>query len=102
MMSDIEFRLTRTVFGIEDIELHARIGESYLDTTVFSRKEEGVYIPPAMGFSLSSAQGLMDELWSCGIRPSEGQGSAGQLSAVQSHLSDMKTIAFSQLKIKDK
>jgi hypothetical protein len=47
----------------------------------------------------SQAQVLMDDLWSCGIRPSEGSGSAGSLAATQKHLDDMRTISFSVLKI---
>jgi hypothetical protein len=36
------------------------------------------------------AQNLMDELWICGLRPSEGTGSAGSLKATENHLKDMK------------
>lgn len=45
------------------------------------------------GLDIAGLQGLMDSLWECGIRPSEGQGSAGQLAAVQKHLEDMRTFA---------
>ena len=45
------------------------------------------------------AQILMNDLWDCGLRPSEGSGSAGAMLAVQDHLKDMKTIAFHTLKI---
>jgi len=55
---------------------------------------------PCAVLSRPTAQRLMDELWKCGIRPAEGQGSAGQLAAVQAHLADMQTIAFKQLKIR--
>lgn len=43
----------------------------------------------------TAAQGLMDSLWECGIRPTEGQGSAGQLAAQALHLKDMRDLAFS-------
>ena len=39
-------------------------------------------------------QKLIDELWDCGFRPSEGSGSAGQLESVKRHLEDMRAIAF--------
>lgn len=45
------------------------------------------------------AQQLIDSLWDCGLRPSEGTGSAGAFAAVQSHLNDMRTIAFKKLNI---
>lgn len=53
---------------------------------------------PTMRLTLTAAQQLMDELWHCGIRPSEGQGGAGALAATQNHLKDMQRIAFSLLR----
>lgn len=38
----------------------------------------------------TEAQHLMDRLWHCGLRPSEGTGSAGALAATQEHLKDMR------------
>jgi hypothetical protein len=38
------------------------------------------------------AQELMDSLWACGIRPTEGAGSAGAMSAVQEHLKDLRKV----------
>lgn len=37
---------------------------------------------------------LMDDLWVCGLRPSEGSGSAGALAATERHLGDMRRIVF--------
>lgn len=47
-------------------------------------------------FSLgpTAAQQLMDDLWAAGVRPTEGQGSAGQIGAVQAHLADMRKLVF--------
>lgn len=53
--------------------------------------------PPAFSLSLERAQELMDSLWSCGLRPSEGTGSAGALAATQAHLKDMQTLTFKLL-----
>lgn len=39
----------------------------------------------------------MDQLWNCGLRPTEGSGSAGSLAATQRHLEDMRKIAFNTL-----
>lgn len=55
---------------------------------------------PFLSLEESSAQKLMDSLWSCGLRPSEGTGSAGAMAAVEKHLLDMQKIAFHILKIK--
>ena len=35
-------------------------------------------------------QNLIDALWTCGFRPTEGTGSAGSLKATQDHLQDMR------------
>lgn len=40
------------------------------------------------------AQFLMDRLWECGLRPTEGSGSAGSLAATQKHLEDMRALVF--------
>ena len=46
----------------------------------------------------NQAQMLMDALWTAGLRPTEGSGSAGSLAATERHLKDMQTIAFAALK----
>ena len=61
--------------------------------------EEGAIIPHAT-FSLSfeEAQTMIDELWRCGLRPTEGTGSAGAMAATERHLKDMQRIAIGLLK----
>lgn len=55
-------------------------------------------IEPTLTLSMHAAQLLMDELWGCGLRPSEGTGSAGSLAATERHLRDMQTIAMGLLR----
>lgn len=57
----------------------------------------GQYSEPFLRLDTTEAQQLMDELWGCGIRPSEGSGSVGSLRATEHHLKDMQTIAFKLL-----
>ncbi len=59
-----------------------------------SSDDEGKSQEPFLKLSPTSAQELMDGLWDCGIRPSEGSGSAGALLATQKHLKDMQTLVF--------
>lgn len=60
--------------------------------------KEGEYIAnPTMILKNGEAQMLMDELWRCGLRPSEGSGSAGSLAATERHLQDMQKIAYMAL-----
>ncbi|HJV52833.1 MAG TPA: hypothetical protein VJ652_15300 [Noviherbaspirillum sp.] len=56
--------------------------------------EEGSYIAPFLLLKRDCAQQLMDELWGCGLRPSEGSGSAGALAATERHLEDMRSLVF--------
>jgi hypothetical protein len=54
---------------------------------------------PVLKLRESEAQQLMDQLWRCGVRPTEGKGSAGQLAAVQAHLADMRELVAQKLKV---
>lgn len=53
---------------------------------------------PASSFTITGreAQALMDELWHCGLRPSEGTGSAGAYAAQGKHLQDMRQLVFKE------
>jgi hypothetical protein len=53
--------------------------------------------PPVFALSDAEAQGLLNELWRSGIRPSNGEGSVGQIGATERHLADMRAIAAAKL-----
>ena len=55
---------------------------------------DAVSCEPTFSLSMDAAQTLMDDLWFCGLRPTEGCGSAGALAATQKHLEDMRTLVF--------
>ncbi len=59
-------------------------------------KQEDCVLTPRPTFVLrpEEVQALMDSLWDCGLRPSEGSGSAGAMAATQKHLEDMRTLVF--------
>lgn len=61
---------------------------------VLEAKDEGMVMEPTARLSREHAQTLMDDLWNCGIRPTEGSGSAGSLAATERHLSDMRHLVF--------
>lgn len=61
--------------------------------------DEGIAPAPMLTLRPEEAQTLMDQLWDCGLRPSEGTGSAGALAATQSHLNDMRRIVEHNLKM---
>jgi hypothetical protein len=62
--------------------------------------EDNADVMPTFNLQRDAAQQLMDELWRCGLRPSEGSGSAGALAATERHLADMRTVAFHHAGIK--
>lgn len=51
---------------------------------------------PTFSLRMEEGQQLMDELWRCGLRPTEGTGSAGAMAAVQAHLADMRKLVFTE------
>ncbi len=57
-------------------------------------EHEHLATEPTMTFGLDVAQQLIDELWRCGLRPTEGSGSAGSLAATERHLADMRALVF--------
>lgn len=65
-----------------------------LDNLVWKEIKEGEAIPEAFSLNMEEAQVLLNDLWHCGIRPTDGTGSTGQLSATQKHLDDMRKISF--------
>lgn len=61
------------------------------------RIDVGAITDPTVTLKYDMAQMLIDELWRCGLRPSEGTGSAGSLAATERHLKDMQRIAMGLL-----
>lgn len=51
-------------------------------------------IDPTFSMNMEAGQQLMDELWRCGLRPTDGTGSAGSLAATERHLADMRALVF--------
>jgi hypothetical protein len=56
--------------------------------------ESHFVVEPSFAMDNEQAQTLMDDLWNCGIRPTEGAGTAGSMRAVERHLEDMRTLVF--------
>lgn len=74
-------------------------GKTKVSNIILERTEDAVISTPSFTLTIQQAQVLMDDLWHSGIRPTEGSGSAGALKATQSHLDDMRKIAFKGLGI---
>ncbi len=79
------------------VKILIRQGTSYATNLVMftPTPTEQAYAPKAtLTLEREQAQQLMDSLWDCGLRPSEGSGSAGALAATQRHLDDMRKLVF--------
>ena len=60
---------------------------------IFKEYEIGKISDPLFRLDYTQSQALIDNLWDCGLRPSEGSGSAGAMKATQNHLEDMRKLA---------
>jgi len=94
----VEIRAERAPFEAR-IELLVRAGND-VGTNITMQEHDGASKTlPTVSIRFAEAQLLMDDLWRAGIRPSEGEGSAGQLRATQEHLKDLRSVAFHALKM---
>ena len=66
-------------------------GTAHMTDITFKRNEEAVWLPDTSMFRLDDeqAQALMDDLWSCGVRPTDGAGSAGAMAQAQEHIGNL-------------
>jgi hypothetical protein len=80
------------------VSVYLRDGNQFAYSVSFQEIPAAVVRPEPIGtMTPTEAQQLMDNLWQCGFRPTEGKGSAGQLAATDRHLQDMRAIAFHSL-----
>lgn len=88
----------------DGINLYARVkivgvSEAVALPIAFEERKPGMPVSPFLHVSIQVAQQFMDELWQCGLRPTEGTGSAGSLAATERHLNDMRKIVMKKLEI---
>ena len=100
MEKPIEIRATAAPWW-RGVELLFRQGTAFGVNVVMEEKEPNVIVDPTVRISDEEAQTLMDDLWRCGLRPTEGSGSAGAMRAVEKHVADLRKIAFKALDIPD-
>lgn len=97
-MSQLKFFAQRTPLAGEIALYAAQDGDDgrrgVVQNLTLEWRERGEMARPFVHLDYDSAQQLMDELWNCGLRPSEGSGSAGALAATQRHLDDMRKLVF--------
>jgi hypothetical protein len=103
-MTTARFFLERVDFG-ERINLHMALKDhdfyrSVAQPVIFeARKEADGPTSPMLQLTPEQAQNLMDELWTVGFRPTQGQQSEGQMGATTNHLNDMRAIVSALAKV---
>jgi len=108
MGHEVEFKIRARrgdiVFGRDYIKLFAyqkQRNQRFVANKLELREvSEGMMLESFLEIDNHQAQQLMDDLWDCGLRPSEGSGSAGAMKAVERHLDDMRSIISAKLNIK--
>jgi len=76
------------------VSLLIKRGNATAEPITMKLREELEILQPAINLTTQEAQNLIDNLWSCGLRPTEGSGSAGSLAATERHLKDLQRIVF--------
>ncbi len=98
----LEIRMQRRPQFLHDgIEIYIldRANRACAQPLQFAAFAEGAEICRALDLGMDEAQMFIDGLWECGLRPTEGTGSAGAMAAVQRHLADMRALVFQSLKM---
>ncbi|MCG3207302.1 MAG: hypothetical protein FOGNACKC_00902 [Anaerolineae bacterium] len=100
---NLEIRAQRNIM-LQAIELFVfirREGKVWLGEPVtMAEVDLSISGAPTLEITPEQAQVLMDELWNCGVRPSD-VGSAGQLEAVKYHLEDLRRLVFNARSLKE-
>lgn len=82
------------------LEYSQKSGKLYVaEPVVMMERDDGLSIQPTLQLEPAQAQQLMDDLWECGVRPTEGTGSAGAMSAVQAHLKDLRKLLSAAVEV---
>lgn len=85
---------TQPNFACRSIDLYFKHAGAWGVSVAFSQIDAGDQPPVTCSLDDQEAQALMDRLWACGLRPTEGKGSAGALAATERHLQDMQRLVF--------
>lgn len=100
-----KFFLERGNFG-RYVDVHMGIEDergnlSRAQPVVFEVVKDGDAVTgqPMLKLRPNEAQTLMDELWTVGLRPTQGQQSEGQMTATTRHLNDMRAIVATVAKV---
>jgi len=75
-------------------------GQQSSGVVTFEEIEAGAYTPPTLFLCKEELQFLMEELWALGIRPENSIDVKNIINAKDSHIDDLRKIAFKGLGVK--
>jgi hypothetical protein len=93
---DNNIKIYARIEGMIDDKISLYIISKSKDYTYIAKSIEmeqiadGEIKAPALRLNRDESQRLIDQLWDCGLRPTDGSGSAGSLLATQNHLKDLQ------------
>lgn len=85
------------------IAIHGLVRQPYNDVKarlvdlIFQEYDDAMaaqWSPPAFWLTTEHAQEFMDDLWNCGIRPTDMGKAVGALPATEAHLKDMQRVFY--------
>ncbi len=82
------------MFLLCELDFMSQFMTAIAEPVVMKKKEEGVVMHPTFHLSMEAAQQLMDQLWRCGIRPKDAEGTVGTLAAKEEHIKDLRKMLF--------
>ena len=71
--------------------------KSVAQNIVLGEYKEACVIDPVFSLDDFQVQGLMDEMWKAGIRPTKQKDDAGVIEAMKEHLSDLRSVILNML-----
>lgn len=96
MDREVRVRADKEDMWWEGVKLHIfkrEGGKTFVVKSVeFEEIGEGEYPPAPLFIPTTSAQELIDSLWSCGLRPTDGAGSAGAMAKAEGNLKDLREV----------
>jgi hypothetical protein len=69
-------------------------GRRWAPPITFTEVGDEMIREPSLSLRRSEAQFLMDQMWRCGLRPTDAGSTDGTLKATRDHLQDMRKLAL--------
>ena len=78
--------------AIVDVSTSGKV--SVASQITFTEVEEGAYLSNGSTLSLDfdAATRLMDDLWGCGVRPTDQRDRSGEVGAMKEHIVDLRKV----------